>query len=139
MRTFPLSSAPLAVNAPLSPARRVTLYGPGAPRVALLGHELWRRRFGAEAGIIGQAIRLDDLSYTVVGVMPPDFNFPDKETELWTPIAFNADAANQRDSFYLSGVARLSPGATLADAAYRNVGRQSAGFDEHLKILSTGD
>src|SRR5262245_11482069 len=89
---------------------------PGAPRVVLLSHELWRRRFGAEAGIIGQAIRLDDQSYTVVGVMPPGFNFPDKETELWTPIAFNADAANDRGSYYLSGVARLSPGATLEQA-----------------------
>src|SRR5262245_53067401 len=87
-----------------------------APRVALLSHELWRRRFGAEAGIIGQAIRLDDQSYTVVGVMPPGFNFPNKETELWTPIAFNAEAANTRNSYYLSAIARLNPRATVEQA-----------------------
>ena len=87
-----------------------------APRAALLSHELWRRRFGAEAGIIGQTIRLDDQSYMVVGVMPPGFNFPNKETELWAPIAFNAEAANARSSFYLSVIARLNPGATLGQA-----------------------
>jgi putative ABC transport system permease protein len=87
-----------------------------ASRIALLSHELWGRRFGAEVGIIGQAIRLDDQSYTVVGVMPPGFNFPNKETELWTPIAFNVEAANASNSFYLSVIARLNPGATFEQA-----------------------
>ena len=85
----------------------------GAPRVVLLSHELWRRRFGAEANIIGSTLTLDDQSYTVVGVMPPGFDFPTKDTELWAPIAFNANAANDRGSFYLSGIARLNPGVTL--------------------------
>jgi putative ABC transport system permease protein len=89
---------------------------PGAERVVLLSHALWQRRFGAEPRIIGQTLRLDDQNYTVVGVMPPGFNFPSKETELWAPIAFDANAANTRGAFYLSGVARLSPGVTRAAA-----------------------
>ena len=48
--------------------------------------------------------------------MPPDFDFPNKETELWAPLAFGANAANDRDSYYLSGVARLNPGVTLEQA-----------------------
>jgi len=87
-----------------------------APRVALLGHELWRRRFGADANLIGKTLTLDDQSYTVVGVMPPGFAFPVKDTELWTPIALSANAANDRNSFYLSGIARLNPGVTLERA-----------------------
>jgi len=89
---------------------------PGAARVVLLSHALWQRRFGAEAKIIGQTLTLDDQSYTVVGVAPPGFDFPNKETELWAPIAFDANAANDRGSFYLSGIARLNPGVTLAAA-----------------------
>ncbi len=88
----------------------------GAQRVVLLSHELWQRRFGAEANIIGNTLTLDNQSYTVVGVMPPGFDFPSKETELWAPIAFSANAANDRGSFYLSGIARLNPGVTLEQA-----------------------
>src|SRR5262249_31749709 len=88
----------------------------GAERVVLLSHTLWQRRFSAEANIIGRTLTLDDQSYTVVGVMPPGFDFPNKETELWAPIAFNADAANDRGAFYLAGIARLNPGVTLATA-----------------------
>jgi len=109
---FPLLKVPLLAGRVFTEADDRA----GAPRVVMLSHELWRRRFGAETNIIGQTLRLDDQSYTVVGVAPPGFNFPDKETELWAPIAFNADAANQRDSFYLSGIARLSPGATVEQA-----------------------
>ena len=87
-----------------------------APRVVLLGHELWQRRFGADASLIGKTLTLDDQSYTVVGVMPPGFAFPTKDTELWAPIALDANAANDRDSFYLSGIARLNPNVTLERA-----------------------
>src|SRR5215470_14671499 len=118
-----------------------------APRVALLSHELWLRRFGAEAGIIGQAIRLDDQSYTIVGVMPPGFNFPNKETELWTPIAFNAEAANARNSFYLSVIARLNPGVTLErtqselDFIARNLARAfpQSNTDLGFSVASLGE
>jgi len=88
----------------------------GAERVVVLSHQLWQRRFGAQASIIGNTLRLDDQSYTVVGVMPPGFDFPNKETELWAPIAFDASAADDRGSYYLSGIARLNPGATLEQA-----------------------
>jgi putative ABC transport system permease protein len=51
-----------------------------------------------------------------VGVMPPGFIVPEGNAELWTPIAFSAEAANDRGSFYLSALARLKPGMTLATA-----------------------
>src|SRR5262245_29248444 len=85
---------------------------PDAPRVVLLSHTLWQRRFGADANLIGKTLTLDDQSYTVIGVLPPGFAFPTKDTELWAPLALNANAANDRNSFYLSGIARLNPGVT---------------------------
>jgi putative ABC transport system permease protein len=88
----------------------------GAAPVVILSHQLWQRRFGADATIIGQTLRLDEQSYTIIGVMPPGFDFPDKETELWAPLSFAASAANDRGSFFLSGIARLKPGVTIGQA-----------------------
>ncbi|MGH9938866.1 MAG: ABC transporter permease, partial [Blastocatellia bacterium] len=88
----------------------------GAARVVVLSHALWQRRFGAQANVIGQTLTLDDHSYTVVGVMPPGFDFPEKGSELWTPMAFGASAASARTSFFLSAIARLKPGVTLTAA-----------------------
>jgi putative ABC transport system permease protein len=88
----------------------------GAPRVVLLSHELWQRRFGAAANVIGQAITLDNQPYTVVGVMPPGFEFPAKGISLWAPIAFSANAANDNNSWFLNGIARLNSGVTMAQA-----------------------
>ncbi|HEU0106579.1 MAG TPA: ABC transporter permease, partial [Vicinamibacteria bacterium] len=56
---------------------------PGHEHVVVLADSLWRRRFGADPGVIGRAITLDDESYTVVGVMPPGFAHPQR-TEMWT-------------------------------------------------------
>lgn len=51
----------------------------------LLSYGFWQRRFGGAADVVGRSIRLDYLPYTVIGVMPRDFAFPDRETEAWTP------------------------------------------------------
>ena len=88
----------------------------GATRVVILSHGLWQRRFGSQTDMIGQTLTLNELPYTVVGVMPPGFAVPEGNAELWTPVAFSADAANDRGSFYLSALARLKPGVTLATA-----------------------
>ena len=62
----------------------------GAPRVVVLSDAFWRRVFGAEPGIVGRTIQLDAEPYTVVGVMPPDFEFPTAATaQLWAPLAFD--------------------------------------------------
>jgi len=88
----------------------------GAPRVVILSHGLWQRRFGGQANVIGQALTLNELPYTVVGVMPQSFTVPEGNAELWAPITFGAEAANDRGSFYLSAIARLKPGVTLEQA-----------------------
>ena len=60
---------------------------PGRDRVVVLSYDLWQRVFGAETSLVGRTVELDGLSYTVVGVMPPEFRFPDPATEFWVPLA----------------------------------------------------
>jgi putative ABC transport system permease protein len=87
----------------------------GGENVVLLSHRLWQRQFGADAGIVGRAIRLDEQGYTVIGVMPPEFNFPPNK-ELFVPLALNAFDLNNYQSYFLTLIARLKPGVTRPQA-----------------------
>ena len=85
---------------------------PAAAGVAIISDSLWRRRYQADPGVIGRAIRLDNLPYTIVGVMPPNFKFP-RSSELWialTPALGAAGAASRG----ITILGRLAPGMTLA-------------------------
>jgi predicted permease len=85
-------------------------------RVVVLSDRLWRRRFGADTGIVGRSILLSDESFTVIGVMPPGFLFPNAKTEFWQPIAFTPAQITARNSHYLHVFGRLRPGVTWAAA-----------------------
>jgi putative ABC transport system permease protein len=89
---------------------------PGAQHVAVLSHRLWQRRFGGDANIVNKTLTLDGEAYTVTGVMPARFEFPEKDVEIWVPIAFDAREAANRNRHYLEVVARLKPGVTLEQA-----------------------
>ncbi|MFN2399371.1 MAG: ABC transporter permease [Gemmatimonadaceae bacterium] len=88
---------------------------PGVPPVALIGESLWRRKFDADPGIVGRTIQVNGVSREIVGVMPATFGFPQTETQLWTPIAFDQSRVNAYDFSY-SGIARLRRGVTLESA-----------------------
>jgi putative ABC transport system permease protein len=88
----------------------------GAARVVLLAHGLWSERFGADAGIVGRTIRLNEEPYTVVGVMPRGFSFPDSQDKFWVPIALPPQQLANHDGHSLQVVARLKPGVTFAQA-----------------------
>jgi putative ABC transport system permease protein len=89
---------------------------PGRTRVAVLGHQLWRDRFGADPSVVGRTISLNRQSYSVVGVAPPGFRYPE-ETEVWTPMEYDQRfRSNSRGAWYLSVVGRLRDGATLDGA-----------------------
>jgi putative ABC transport system permease protein len=85
-------------------------------KVVVMGHELWASRFGSDPAIVGKAILLDDEGYTVIGIMPPGFHFPDPDDRLWVPISFSTAELANRGSHYLRIVGRLQPGVTLAQA-----------------------
>ncbi|HST12601.1 MAG TPA: ABC transporter permease [Terriglobales bacterium] len=84
--------------------------------LAILSSSLWKRRFSSDPNIIGQSVTLSATSYTVIGVMPPSFQFPDRDTELWTPVGFSAAQAQQHGAHYLSVIGRLKPGVTVEQA-----------------------
>jgi len=81
----------------------------GAAHVALLGYGLWANRFAADPNMIGRAIRLDEESYTVIGVMPQGFRFPDPDDQLYVPLALTEEQLANHDSHFLRVVGRLNP------------------------------
>jgi putative ABC transport system permease protein len=94
-------------------------------RVTILSDRFWRERFGADPSVIGRSLTLNGHSYTVVGVLPPGFQFPlDSEPrDLWTTIAVyrvsedgDKPMTEQRGAHWLGGVARLKPGVPLTQA-----------------------
>ena len=88
----------------------------GRDHVAVISYNLWQRRFGGDPNLIGRAITLDHDLYTVVGVMPADFQFP-KECELWAPLAFDIECFNlEAKCPEVEVIARLRSGSTLDEA-----------------------
>ena len=89
----------------------------GNDQVAILSHSLWQQRFGGSDEIVGQAITLNSRSFTVIGVMPPDFYFLNREIELWVPLALDpATDYRATSGRYLASIARLKPGVTRDQA-----------------------
>lgn len=88
---------------------------PGRNQVVLLSHGLWTRRFGADPGIIGKTIRLNDQPHSVVGIMSPKFRYP-YNSDLWVPLANPNDPTAPQD-WGLYVVARLKPGVTVERAS----------------------
>lgn len=92
----------------------------GELAVTVLGHGLWQRRFGGDPAAVGRTIAIDGVDHLVIGVMPPSFAIPDRETALWLPWDFDRRFAGlghvPRDYRYLRVLARLAPGGSLADA-----------------------
>jgi putative ABC transport system permease protein len=86
----------------------------GSP-VVLLGHGAWTRRFGADPALVGRSIRLEGRAVTVVGILPPEFALPG-EAELIGPRPWQPYDAPSRAADYMSGFARLAPGATVTQA-----------------------
>jgi putative ABC transport system permease protein len=89
---------------------------PGVNHVVILSHAVWMANFGGDPQIVGKQVSLNSASYTIIGVMPRGFIFPDRETQIWTPIGFSAKDLAQHDSHYLNVVARLKPGVSLPTA-----------------------
>ena len=89
----------------------------GVDKAVILSDALWRSNFGADPGVIGKAVRVNGRAGTIIGVMPPKFQFPSNE-QLWIPV--NADfpvkPRNDRGINFISVIARLKPGVSYAQA-----------------------
>jgi predicted permease len=85
---------------------------PGGPLVALLGYDFWQRMFQGRRDAVGQSIKVNGQSYTIIGVLPREAVMPDR-AEMWA--ALRTDATENR-GWYLNGVGRLKPGVTIEQA-----------------------
>src|SRR5262245_26539237 len=89
---------------------------PGRDQVVVLTHSLWERRFGSDPNLVGRTLTLNAKTFTVIGVMPPDFNFPFNGGEMWAPLAFDDKMKQERLSHYMRAMGLLRPGVNIAQA-----------------------
>jgi putative ABC transport system permease protein len=90
--------------------------GEGAGGTVLLSYGLWQRRFGGDQQVLGRQVLLNDERYTVIGVMPRTFYFPNRDIQLWTTIRLKADQYVDRNDNWLEAVGRLRSGVSVAQA-----------------------
>ena len=111
----------------------------GAAGVVILSHGLWQRRFGSSPGVLGKSLSLSARSYTVVGILPPDFRYRDRG-EIYVPLGQwdSADLRDRHAHMGLRGIARLKPGVTLgaAEAEMNSIAR---GLAQQYPDSNAGD
>lgn len=116
---------------------------PGNNDFVVLSYDLWQRRFGSDQGVLGKTIRLNGRNATVLGVMPPGFDYP-AQAELWAPLVATGSLSDNRRSHLLQVVARLQPGITLAQARQelaaigQSIEAQNPGVDPQLSFQAAG-
>ena len=94
---------------------------PGEPAIVVLGHDLWKRRFGADRGIVGREVRLNGHALTVVGVAPAGFHGLSGAADVFVPISLAplleySDILTEAGNHWFLAVGRLKPGVSLAAA-----------------------
>ncbi|HEX3704913.1 MAG TPA: ABC transporter permease, partial [Vicinamibacterales bacterium] len=101
---------------------------PGQPGLIILSHGLWQERFGARSEIIGRLVQLDDKPYTIVGVMPREFAFPDRDSRAWTAwsVPEVLGEGGVQVGVIFRALARLRAGATPAQASAEATSRARA-------------
>jgi putative ABC transport system permease protein len=114
----------------------------GGPDAVLISYRFWQRRFHGKPGAIGQKLRVGTYSYSIVGVMPESFAFPNREVEMWAPSQPDAPYAQRRDETWFSVIGRLKGGVTLQQAqadlstVQNQLGKQFPKPDAELTVLS---
>jgi predicted permease len=117
-------------------------YRANTPRVVILSHKLWQRRYASDAGVVGRGILMNGIPHTVIGVMPPDFYYPSPVHEFWTPWVFTAESGDPESRY--NALARLRPGVGVtevqgaADRALRSVAPAVAARGWTVKLRPVG-
>ncbi|HSR50757.1 MAG TPA: ABC transporter permease [Acidobacteriota bacterium] len=101
---------------------------PGGPEEIVLSHGLWQRRFGGDEQIVGRVLNIEDRVLEVVGVMPPGFDYPSRESDFWMPLVIDRANPASRGAKNRQIVARLAPGADISQAR-----RELAAISAQLK------
>jgi predicted permease len=115
----------------------------GGPDAVLIGYSFWQRRFHADPSALGKKLRVGSFSYSIIGIMPASFAYPNREIDLWAPSPPDAPYALRRDATWFTVVGRLKPGVTLARAqadlatVQARLGQQFPKPDADLTVQST--
>jgi len=88
----------------------------GRDQEVILSHGLWGQLYGGDKSVLGRTLRISGRPFTIVGVMPPNFNFIEPEIRLWMPLAFTEEEKTVHHSNNWYHIGRLKPGATLEQA-----------------------
>ncbi len=88
----------------------------GSDQKVILSYGLWQQLYAGDKSALGRELRISGRPFTIVGVMPPDFNFIDPDVRLWVPLAFTAEQKTVQHSNNWYHIGRLKPGATLQQA-----------------------
>jgi putative ABC transport system permease protein len=124
------------LSASAMPGGRTFAANEGQPRaenVVVLKYSLWQRRFGADPNLVNQTVRLNGKSFTVIGIMPEDFNYPFNGGEMWAPVVFDAKDLTNRGGHYLQVMGLLKPGTSITQGSEdlnAIAGRLAAQFPE---------
>jgi putative ABC transport system permease protein len=109
----------------------------GNDHFIVLSDGLWRRRFGEDRTIVGKALTIDGVPFTVLGVMPAGFTFPADRLDFWIPLSIMGpdNIGRQRASRFLDVIGRLAPGATVQQAhdEIAGIARQTAERDPEAR------
>ena len=85
---------------------------PNAEKVAIIGYDMWQTRYDGDPQVIGKPIRANGVPYTVIGVMPDEFSFPDN-TQIWLPLPIDPLTTERGEGQWLSVIGRLRPGMSI--------------------------
>ena len=88
----------------------------GGPDAVIISDRFWRRRFAADPSALGKELRVGNSAYSIVGIMPASFLFPDRDVDLWSPIPIDAPYAQSRESTWYNVIGRLKPGVSIDQA-----------------------
>lgn len=120
---FPLLGVNPVLGRTFSPSEEIF----GKNQVVILSDALWRQRFAGMPRAIGNIVHLNGDAFTVIGVMPADFQFPGQDAKLWVPMSFAPkDNMATRANHFISAIARLRPGVGIAQsrADVQSIARQ---------------
>ncbi|MCA1565385.1 MAG: ABC transporter permease [Acidobacteria bacterium] len=109
---FDALGAPAALGRTFTPEEEQD----GRDKVVILTHDFWRRRYAMDSSIVNRTLKLNGQPYTVVGIMPEDFNFPPTGNDILIPFTITDKVRAERGNHYVRAMGRLKPGVTYAQA-----------------------
>jgi putative ABC transport system permease protein len=111
-------------------------FEPGHSSVVVLSHGFWQSHVGSEPSIVGKSLHLNGQEFTVIGIMPADFDYP-VGSEAWAPLDLGAAGNSDRSSHYLEVIGRLKSGTSIAQAE-ADLGTISARLSEQYPETNAG-